>query len=70
MTAQELRDHVVTLSEVRAWRPEKIAVLQSRNAETVRQFYLHPLLRAGRIAMNRLENPSDPDQAYRAPATA
>ncbi|MBE0550654.1 MAG: transcriptional regulator, partial [Rubrivivax sp.] len=49
---------------------EEIAALLSRNAETVRQNYLRPLLRAGRIAMTRPDKPNDPDQAYRAPATA
>jgi ATP-dependent DNA helicase RecG len=67
---QEVQDLVVALCEVRAWRAEEIAALLSRNAETVRQNYLRPLLRAGRIAMTRPDKPNDPDQAYRAPATA
>jgi ATP-dependent DNA helicase RecG len=40
--------------------------LLGRNAETVRQNYLRPLLRAGRIAMTRPDKPNDPDQANRA----
>ena len=45
---------------------KEIAALLGRNAETVRQNYLRPLLRAGRIAMTRPDKPNDPDQAYRA----
>ena len=67
---QEVQNLVVALCEVRAWRAEEIAALLSRNAETVRQSYLRPLLGAGRITMTRPEKPNDPDQAYRAPATA
>lgn len=66
---QEVQDLVVALCEQRAWRAEEIAALLSRNAETVRQNYLRPLLRAGRITMTRPDKPNDPDQAYRAPAT-
>ena len=66
---QEVQDLVVALCELRAWRAEEIAALLSRNAETVRQNYLRPLLRAGRITMTRPDKPNDPDQAYRAPAT-
>ncbi len=51
----EVKDLVVTLCELRAWK-----------AETVRQDYLRPLLRAGRITMTRPDKPNDPDQAYRA----
>ena len=66
---QEVQDLVVALCELRAWRAEEIAALLSRNAETVRQNYLRPLLRASRITMTRPDKPNDPDQAYRAPAT-
>ena len=66
---QEVQDLVVALCELRAWRAEEIAALLSRNAETVRQSYLRPLLRAGRITMTRPDKPNDPDQAYRAQAT-
>lgn len=63
---QEVQDLVVALCELRPWRAEEIAALLGRNAETVRQNYLRPLLRAGRIAMTRPDKPNDPDQAYRA----
>jgi ATP-dependent DNA helicase RecG len=63
---QEVQDLVVALCEQRPWRAEEIAVLLVRNAETVRQNYLRPLLRAGRIIMTRPDKPNDPDQAYRA----
>jgi ATP-dependent DNA helicase RecG len=66
----EVKDLVVSLCELRAWRAEELAALLGRKAETVRQDYLRPLLRAGRIAMTRPDKPNDPDQAYRAPAAA
>jgi len=34
--------------------------------ETVRQNYLRPLLRVGRITMTRPDKPNDPKQEYRA----
>lgn len=67
---QEVQDLVVALCEQRAWRAEEIAALLGRNAETVRQNYLRPLLRVGRIAMTRPDKPNDPDQAYLALAAA
>ncbi len=65
---QEVQDLVVALCNQRPWQAEEIAALLGRNAETVRQNYLRPLLRAGRIAMTRPDKPNDPDQAYRVPA--
>jgi ATP-dependent DNA helicase RecG len=62
----EVREVVVSLCELRAWRAEELAALLGRKAETVRQDYLRPLLRAGRIAMTRPDKPNDPEQAYRA----
>jgi ATP-dependent DNA helicase RecG len=67
---QEVQELVVALCELRPWRAEEMAALLGRNAETVRQNYLRPLLRAGRIAMTRPDKPNDPDQAYRASAAA
>jgi ATP-dependent DNA helicase RecG len=66
---QEMQDLVVALCEVRAWRAEEPAALLGRNVEAVRQNYLRPLLRAGRIDMIRPDKPNDPEQAYRASAT-
>lgn len=63
---EEVRELVVALCRQRAFRAEELAALLARNAETVRQNYLRPLLRAGRVTMTRPEVPNDPDQAYRA----
>ena len=62
---EEVRELVVALCRLRAFRAEELANLLVRNPETVRQNYLRPLLRAGRIAMTRPEAPNDPEQAYR-----
>lgn len=64
---QEVQELVVALCQERAWRAEELAFLLGRNAETVRQNYLRPLLRLNRIAMTNPEKPNDPEQAYRAP---
>jgi ATP-dependent DNA helicase RecG len=65
---QEVQDLVVALCNHRPRQADEIAALLDRNAEAVRQNYLRPLLRAGRIAMTRPDKPNDPDQAYRVPA--
>ena len=36
-----------------------------RNPEVVRQNYLRPLMRDGRLAMTNPDEPNDPQQAYR-----
>jgi len=41
------------------------ALLLARNAETIRQNYLRPLLAQKRIAMTLPDTPSSPQQAYR-----
>ncbi len=61
-----VREVVVALCQHRDYRAEELAQLLSRNVETVRQNYLRPLLRAGRITMTRPDKPNDPEQAYRA----
>jgi ATP-dependent DNA helicase RecG len=63
---QEVADLVVALCGVRAWRAEELALLTGRNTGYVRQNYLRPLMRAGRIAMTRPDTPNDPEQTYRA----
>ena len=63
---EEVREVVVVLCQHRDYRAEELAQLLARNVETVRQNYLRPLLRAGRIAMTRPDKPNDPEQAYRA----
>ncbi len=62
---KEIREVVVALCAYRHYRAEELARLLSRNVETVRQNYLRPLLRAGRIAMTQPDKPNDPEQAYR-----
>lgn len=61
---QKVQELVVDLCRVRAWRAEELGHLLARNPETVRQSYLRPLLRAGRIRMTNPEKPNDPEQAY------
>ena len=62
---EDVRDVVVALCRQRAYRAEELGLLLARNVETVRQNYLRPLLRSGRIAMTRPDKPNDPEQAYR-----
>lgn len=63
---EEVRRIVVELCQLRAWRAEELATLLRRNAETVRQNYLRPLMRDARIVMTNPQEPNDPQQAYRA----
>lgn len=65
---QEVRDLVVALCRERDWRVEELAVLLRRNSEHVRQNYLRPLIREGRLVMTRPDEPHSPQQAYRAAA--
>ncbi len=55
----------MALCEQRDWRVEELALLLSRNAETIRQNYLRPLLAEKRIVMTLPETPNSPQQAYR-----
>ena len=61
-----MREVVVALCRWRDWRADELALLLGRQAETMRQDYLRPLMRDGRIAMTRPDKPNDPQQAYRA----
>lgn len=63
---REVGNLVVALCALRPWPAEELALLMGRNVEYVRQNYLRPLMRAGRIAMTRPDAPNDPEQAYRA----
>ena len=63
---QEIQDLVVALCSLRDWPVEELALILRRNPEVVRQNYLRPLMRDGRLAMTRPEEPNDPQQAYRA----
>lgn len=65
---QETQDLVVALCRLRAWRVDELALVLRRNPEVVRQNYLRPLMRDGRLTMTRPEEPNDPQQAYRAVA--
>lgn len=63
---QEIQDLVVALCCQRAWPVDELALVLRRNPEVVRQNYLRPLMRDGRLVMTRPEEPNDPQQAYRA----
>ena len=62
----EVCDAVVDLCRLRAWQAEELATLLRRHARYVRNNYLRPLMRDGRMVMTRPEEPNDPQQAYRA----
>ena len=63
---QEVRDVVVALCQARAWRADELSAVLRRNPEVVRQNYLRPLMREGRLTMTNPQEPNDPQQAYRA----
>ena len=63
---QEIRDLVVSLCGLRDWRVDELSIVLRRNPEVVRQNYLRPLMRDGRLAMTNPYEPNDPQQAYRA----
>ena len=60
-----VRELVVELCRLRAWRAEELALLLSRKPETIRQDYLRPLLAQKRIVMTQPDKPKSPQQAYR-----
>lgn len=61
-----VRQVVLDLLRLRAWRLEELGQLLQRNPEYVRQRYVQPLLEADHVRMTRPEVPNDPEQAYRA----
>lgn len=63
---QEVQDVVVALCQVRAWSADELSTVLRRNPEVVRQSYLRPLMREGRLTMTNPQEPNDPQQAYRA----
>ena len=63
---QEIQSIVVDLCTLRAWRSDELSLVLRRNPEVVRQNYLRPLMKEGRIAMTRPDEPNSPQQAYRA----
>ena len=66
---QEIQSLVVELCTLRDWRADELSLVLRRNPEVVRQNYLRPLMREGRLVMTRPEEPNDPQQAYRANGT-
>lgn len=62
----EVRALVIALCQFRAWRTEELSDLLRRRPETIRQHYLRPLMREGRLTMTNPQEPNDPQQAYRA----
>ena len=63
---EEVRALVIALCQFRAWRTEELSDLLRRRPETIRQHYLRPLMREGRLTMTNPQEPHDPQQAYRA----
>ena len=63
---EEVRALVIALCQFRAWRTEELSDLLRRRPETIRQHYLRPLMREGRLVMTHPQEPNDPQQAYRA----
>ncbi len=63
---QEVQDLVVALCAQQDWAVEELSTLLRRNPEVVRQSYLRPLMREGRLVMTRPDEPNSPDQTYRA----
>lgn len=66
---QETRELVMALCALRDWRVEELSLVLRRNPEVVRQNYLRPLMREGRLVMTNPDEPNDPQQAYRAVET-
>jgi predicted HTH transcriptional regulator len=62
---QEIRELVVALCALRDWHVDELSVVLRRNPEVVRQNYLRPLMRDGRLTMTNPVEPNDPQQAYR-----
>ncbi len=62
----EVCDAIVEICRLRDWRAEELATLLQRHSRYVRNNYLRPLMRDGRLAMVNPDEPNDPQQAYRA----
>ena len=62
----EVCDAVVELCSLREWSAEELATVLGRHPRYVRNNYLRPLMRDGRLSMTNPEEPNDPQQAYRA----
>jgi ATP-dependent DNA helicase RecG len=59
-------DAIVEICRLRDWRAEELATLLQRHSRYVRNNYLRPLMREGRLTMTNPREPNDPQQAYRA----
>jgi len=62
----EVCDAIVEICRLRDWRAEELATLLQRHSRYVRNNYLRPLMREGRLTMTNPQEPNDPQQAYRA----
>ena len=67
---EQMRALVIELCSLQAWRAEELALLLNRSPETVRQYYLRPLLAEKRIVMSRPDKPKSRQQAYRTSTTS
>ncbi len=63
---QEIRSLIVELCTLRDWGADELSQVLQRNPEVVRQNYLRPLMREGRLVMTHPEEPNNPQQAYMA----
>lgn len=61
----EVQSVVVEVCRLRTWQAEELALLLQRNSRHVRNTYLRPLMREGRLAMTNPNEPNDPQQAYK-----
>lgn len=57
---------IVEICCLRDWQAEELSILLRRHSRYVRNNYLRPLMRDGRLVMTNPEEPNDPQQAYRA----
>lgn len=57
---------IVEICRQRAWQADELAALVRRHPRYVRNNYLRPLMRDGRLVMTNPQEPNDPQQAYRA----
>lgn len=57
---------ILDLLREREWPLAELATLLGRHPKYVREQYLQPMVRSGRVAMTRPEVPNDPEQGYRA----
>ncbi|MEW5967144.1 MAG: ATP-binding protein [Pseudomonadota bacterium] len=62
----EVCDVIVEICRQRAWQADELAALVRRHPRYVRNNYLRPLMRDGRLVMTNPNEPNDPQQAYRA----